>query len=134
MLGNNISLNKFEKVEIMSGICSDHSAMRLAETNCKKKRANTANMCNINHATKQPIGHWKNQRRKKKKYWESNENGNRTIQTVRDAAESFKREAYSDSSLPQETRKISNKWSKLTSKGTIKEKNKQNPKLVERKK
>ena len=52
----------------------------------------------------------KNQRRiKKKKYWESNENGNRTIQTVGDAAKRFQRESCRDSSLPQEARKISNK-------------------------
>ena len=51
MLGNNISLNKFKNVEIMSGISSDNNAMRLVEINYKKKRANTANTCNINHDT-----------------------------------------------------------------------------------
>ena len=46
---------------------------------------------------------------------------------------SSKREFYSNTSLPQETRKITNKQSNLTPKGT-REKNKQNPKLVEGKK
>ena len=51
MLGNNISLNKFKNVEIMSGISSDNNAMRLVEINYKKKRVNTANTWNINHDT-----------------------------------------------------------------------------------
>ena len=46
---------------------------------------------------------------------------------------SSKREVYSYTSLPQETRKISSKQSNLTPKGTRK-KNKQNPKLAEGKK
>ena len=110
MLGNNISLNKFKKVEIMSGISSDHNAMRLVEINYKKKRANTANMWNINHDTNNlQVTEKKSKKNKKKKYWESNENGNRTIQTVGDAAKRFQRESCHDSSLPQEARKISNK-------------------------
>ena len=47
---------------------------------------------------------------------------------------SSKREVYSNTSLPQETRKISNKQSHLTPKGPKKKKNKQNPNLVEGKK
>ena len=47
---------------------------------------------------------------------------------------SSKREFYSNSSPPQETRKFSNKQSNLTPKATRKKKNKQNPKLVEGKK
>ena len=44
MLSNNMSLNKFKKVGIMSGISSDHNAMRLVEINYRKKRANPANV------------------------------------------------------------------------------------------
>ena len=47
---------------------------------------------------------------------------------------SSKREVYSNTSLPQETRKISNKQPNLKPKGTRKKKNKQYPKLVEGKK
>ena len=44
---------------------------------------------------------------------------------------SSKREVYNDTSLPQETRKISNKQHNFTPKITGGEKNEQNPKLVE---
>ena len=47
---------------------------------------------------------------------------------------SSKREVYSNSVSPQETRKISNKQSNLTPKATIEKKNKENPKSVEGKK
>ena len=47
---------------------------------------------------------------------------------------SSKREVYSYTSLPQETRNISNKQSNLTPKATIEKKNKENPKSVEGKK
>ena len=46
---------------------------------------------------------------------------------------SSKREVYSNTSLPQETRKTSNKQSNLKPKGT-RETNKQTPKLVKGKK
>ena len=103
MLGNNISLNKFKKVEIMSGISSDHNAMKLVEINYKKERANTANTWNINHDTNNLQVTEK--KKNKKKYWESNENGNRTIQTVGDAVKHFQREACRDSSLPRKPEK-----------------------------
>ena len=44
---------------------------------------------------------------------------------------SSKRVVYSNTILPQETRKISNKQPNLTPKATREKKNKQNPKLVE---
>ena len=59
--------------------------------------------------------------------------GNTTIQNLRDASKSSSKwDIYSDTSLPKETRKISNKQPNLTPKGTKKEE--QNPKLVEGKK
>ena len=54
-----------------------------------------------------------------KKYLETNDNENTMIQNLWDAAKSsFKREVYSNTSLPQEIEKISNKQSNLTPKGT----------------
>ena len=54
-----------------------------------------------------------------KKYLETNDNENTTTQHLWDAAKSSsKREVYSNTSLPKETRKISNKQSNLTPKGT----------------
>ena len=82
------------------------------------------------YATKQPIGHWRN----KKKIPEDKWKGNTTIQNLRDASKSSSKwDIYSDTSLPKETRKISNKQPNLTPKGTKKEEQ-TNPKLVEGKK
>ena len=54
-----------------------------------------------------------------KKYLETNANENMMIQNLWDAAKSSsKRVVYSNTILPQETRKISNKQSKLIPKGT----------------
>ena len=51
-----------------------------------------------------------------KKYPETNENGN-TPKSLGHSKNSSKREVYSNTGLTQETRKISNKKSKLTLKG-----------------
>ena len=51
-------------------------------------------------------------------------------ESMRHSKRNSKMQVYSNTSLPQETRKITNKQSNLTPKGTRK-KNKQNPKLVE---
>ena len=51
-----------------------------------------------------------------KKYLETNENENTTIQTPWDTAIKVLREVYSDTSSYQETMKISNKLPKLTPK------------------
>ena len=50
--------------------------------------------------------------------------------TIRDSKSSSKREVYGNISLSQEIRKISNKQSKLTSKGTRERRTKRNSKLV----
>ena len=57
------------------------------------------------YVTKQPMDHRRNQRGNKK-YIESNENKNTTIQNLWDAAKAvLKREVYSNAVLPQETNK-----------------------------
>ena len=53
----------------------------------------------INDEMKEEIG----------KYFETNENENTTLQNLWDAAKAVKSEVYSDTSLPQETNKISDK-------------------------
>ena len=54
-----------------------------------------------------------------KKYLETNDNENITTQNLWDVTKAVpKREVYSYTSLPQETRKISNKQCNLTPKGT----------------
>ena len=66
MLGHKASLSKFKKTEIISSILSDHNTMRLKinkEKNSKKHKHLAAKQC----ATKQPLDHWGNQRRRKTK-------------------------------------------------------------------
>ena len=48
MLGRKISLNKFKKIEIVSNIFSDHSAMKL-EINHKKKSEKHTKTCRLNN-------------------------------------------------------------------------------------
>ena len=55
-----------------------------------------------------------------RKYLETNENKNITIQNLQDTTKAVLRENFSDASLPQETRKISNQQPKLTPKGARK--------------
>ena len=56
-----------------------------------------------------------------KKYLETNESGNNDIKPIKCSKSSSKREVYSNSISPQETRKISNKQPNLAHKGTTKE-------------
>ena len=62
-----------------------------------------------------------------RKYLEKNNSGNTVLPNLQDIAKaSLKRKAYSNTSLPQETRKLSNKQPNLPSKEQ-REKNKQSP-------
>ena len=59
ILGYKSDLGNFKKIEIISSIFSDHNAIhQQQEKNCKKhKHVETKE-----HATKQPMDHWRNQR------------------------------------------------------------------------
>lgn len=54
MLGHKVSFNKFEKIEIISCIFSDHSGMK-QETNNKDKKKKHKHL-EDKHAAKQPVG------------------------------------------------------------------------------
>ena len=83
--------------------------MRL-EINYRKKTVGNTNMWRLNNQ-------WVTEEIKEdiKTYLQTNDNKNTTIQNLWDAA---KREVYSKTILPQETRKISNKQPNLTPKST----------------
>ena len=101
MLGHKTSLNKFQKIEIISNISSNHNAIYL-EINHKKndeKHTNTWKLNNmllkneqVNNRIKEEI----------KRYFETSEHENTTTQDVW-----YPAKAVLD--LSQETRKISNK-------------------------
>ena len=61
MLGHKIYLNKFKKIEIISSIFSDHNAMRLEISYRGKNTKKHKHMKVKQYATKQTMGHWKNQ-------------------------------------------------------------------------
>ena len=70
------------------------------------------------YATKQPMDHWRNQRGNQKMprdKWKWKHNNPKLMGHSKSIS---KREVYSNTSLPQEIRKISNKQPKLTPKAT----------------
>ena len=71
------SLGKFKKTEIISSIFSGYNVLG-PEINNKKKTAKThKNVETKQHATEQPMDHWRDQRGK---YLEANDNNNATLQ------------------------------------------------------
>ena len=74
-------------------------------------------------------------KREIRKFLETNDNENMTIQNLWDAAKTvIKRELYSNTILPQETRKTLNRQHNFTTNTTLKRRTKKPPKLVEEKK
>ena len=89
-LGHKSSLSKFKKIEIISSIFSDHNAMRL-EMNYREKNVKNTNtwMLNDTLLNKQEItGEIKEEI---KKYLETNDNENTTIQNLWEAAKAVPR-------------------------------------------
>ena len=83
-----------------------------------KKRKKHKHMEVKQYVTKYPRDHWKNQRGNQKiprDKWQWKHNNPKPVRCSKSRS---KREVYSYTSLPQETRKISNKQSNLTPKGT----------------
>ena len=108
MLGHKTSLGNFKKTEIILSIFSDHNTMRL-EVNYKKKTSRNKNTWRLNNMLLN--NQWITEEIKEeiKKYLETNENKNTTIQKSMGCRKSgSKKEVYSNRSLSQETRKISN--------------------------
>ena len=88
------------------------------DINYKKKTVRNTNTWRLNNTflNNQQIA--EEIKRKIKKLLETNDNENMTTQNLWDAANSSKREVYSNIVLPQETRKISNRQPKFTPKTT----------------
>ena len=64
ILGHKSSLSKFKKTEIISSIFSNHNAMRLEGKNYKEKNSKKQkHVAAKQHATKQPLDNWRNQRK-----------------------------------------------------------------------
>ena len=68
------------------------------------------------HATIKPMGQWWIQKRNQTKRWDKWKWNQQLTKSMGCSKSSSKREVYSDTGLPQETRKISNKQPKQTPK------------------
>ena len=126
-LGHKTSLRKFKKTEIVSIIVSSHNTMKL-EINCKNTNVWKLNSMLLNYQ-------WITEETKEEiqNYLETSENEKTMIKIIKTQQKQSKRQVYSNTSLPQERRKISNKQPNLTPKGT-RERGTNKTQLVEGKK
>ena len=117
ILGHKSNLSKFKKIEIVSSIFSDHNAMRL-DINYKEKSVRNTNTWRLNNMLPKNQQATEEIKREIKKFLETNDIENTTTQknktkqtnkktqkTMGCNQSSPKREVYSNTILPQETRK-----------------------------
>ena len=93
IIGHKSSLGKFKKIEIVSGIFSNHNAMKLG-INYRKKSVKHINTCRLNNT---PLNHQEITEEiieEIKKYLETNDNGNTMTQHLWDAAKAVLRRKF----------------------------------------
>uniref|UniRef100_A0A8C4M6J4 RNA-directed DNA polymerase n=1 Tax=Equus asinus asinus TaxID=83772 RepID=A0A8C4M6J4_EQUAS len=90
MLGNKASLYKFKKIEIITSIFSDHSAIRL-EINYKKKAEKGTKMWRLNNTLLNKQWIIEEIKEEIKKYLETNENDSMPYQLIWDTAKAVLR-------------------------------------------
>ena len=103
--GHKSGLDKFKKIEIIPSIFSDHNALRL-DVNYRRKTIKNSNIWRLNNTllNNQQITE------EIKKYIKMNENENTTTQKLWGHCKSSANEkVHSNTGIPQETRKKSNK-------------------------
>ena len=116
ILGHRSSLGKFKKTEIISSIFSNHNAVRL-DINYRKQSVKNTNTWRLNNTLLNNQEITEETKEEIKKFLGTNHKENTTPQKPMVCTKSSsKREVYSNTSLPQETRKISSKQPNLTPK------------------
>ena len=109
ILDHKSSLSEFKKKEIVSSIFSHDNTMRL-DINYKKKTVRNTNTWRLNNTFPNNQQATEEIKREIKNFLETNDNENMTTQNLWDAVKAvLKSEVYSNTFLPQETRKKSNK-------------------------
>ena len=103
-MGHRSSLGKYKKIEIISSIFSNHNAIRL-DINYRKKSVKNTNTWRLNNTLLNKHEITEEIKEEIKTYPETIDNENTTTQTYRMQQKQFKREVYSNTILPQETRK-----------------------------
>ena len=118
VLGRKMSPDKLKEIEIISSVLSDHNTIRL-EIKYKEKTLRNTNIWWLNNMLLN--NHWITEEIKEelKKHLETDQNENTSsLKLIGCPKSSSKREVRSNTMLPQETRKISNKQPNLTPKTT----------------
>ena len=131
ILGHKSSLGKFKKIEIVSSIFSDHNAMRL-DINYRKKSVKNTKTWRLNNTLLNNQDITEEIKEEIKKFLETNDNENTTIQNLWDAAKAVPRGnfiAIQSYLKRQETSQINN----LTLHLKQLEKEQKNPKISRRK-
>ena len=121
ILGHKSSLGKFNKIEIVSSMFSYHNTMRL-DINYREKSVKNKNTLRLNNTLLNNQEITEEIKEEIKTYLETNDNESTMKhddpKPMRYSKSSSKREVYSNTILPEETRKISNKQPNLTPKET----------------
>ena len=143
ILGNKSSFSKFKNIEIISSIFSNHNTMRL-EMNYKGKNVKNTNTWKLNNTLLNNQEITEDIKEEIKKYLETNDNDNSTIQNLWDAAKAVLRgkfitiQAYLKKQEKSQINNLTLHLKEPLGKGTLHlkelEKEEQNPKLAEGKK
>ena len=89
ILGHKSNISKFKKMEIISSIFSDHSAVRVDINYKEKKPVRNTNTWRLNNTFLNNQQVTKEIKREIKKFLETNDNENMTTQNLWDAAKQF---------------------------------------------
>ena len=130
ILGQKSNLSKFEKIEIILSIFSNHNAMKL-DINYKKKTVKSANKSGLKNTFLNNQQVTEEIKREIKEFLETNCNNTTQNLPVGCSKSSSKREVNSNTILPQETRKTSSRQPKFMS--ITPEKKQKAPKISRRK-
>ena len=123
ILGHKSKLDKFKKIKIIPSIFSDHNALKL-DLNYRRKTIKNSNIWRLNNTLLNNQQITEEVKKEIKICIETNENENTTTQNLWDTVKAVLRgKLHSNTGIPQETRKKSNKQPNSIPKATRKGRN-----------